>query len=218
MHITDTLQQLGVKYQIDIASVRSDAIQSLETIYSQFKDYARGSARQTLYEAYMARGRAYDASGQYDLEQRDFQRAAQIAQESPGSILRLFESQVSVANTMSKLGYYKDAVQIYQSAVEMSGIRGRTSSHQSQLLSQLDRADSLVAGGSYQAASRIYRDSLANITELYSTQTAQINSVEDLIKYTNQYNSTLEAILVANGWSQSDLSQISGEIQIPYLP
>ena len=69
-----------------------NAIESMTIVYLADPDYASGTARQTLYEAYMARARNNLIIGEYDLGLEDAQSAAVIAQESPDSLLRLYES------------------------------------------------------------------------------------------------------------------------------
>ena len=83
--------------QIYLASVDGFAardydtvIDGLEYVVGLDENYANGTARQTLYEAYIGRGQAEMAIGDYHFAIQDFQKAATLAQQIARCHLYLF--------------------------------------------------------------------------------------------------------------------------------
>ncbi|HEX9027630.1 MAG TPA: hypothetical protein VF823_00565, partial [Anaerolineales bacterium] len=120
--VQDDLARIYLKAQVDfVKSQWNDVITGLEQIYKNNPDYAVGTARQTLYEAYIARGDESLASGQYDASLTDFQRATVLVDETPDSQIPLYEVQLKVANLQGVLGDFERAVRIYKSAFDLGG-------------------------------------------------------------------------------------------------
>ncbi len=117
----------------------TQAITNLEAVYAQEPDYANGTTRQTLFEAYTARGKNGLASGDYLTALEDFQRAAVLAQDAPDSSLRLYEAQKMVAYTQGLLGNYQDAALIYKVAVEQSGLRNLAQLKDTEMANKISR-------------------------------------------------------------------------------
>jgi tetratricopeptide (TPR) repeat protein len=195
----------------------SDAIKNLELVYKADNEYADGTARQTLYEAYISRGNAGLAAGDYEDSLLDFQRAALIAQQGPDSILRLFEAQLKIADTNALLGSYKEAVQIYQAAIELGGLRAMAEEKKSKLTDSLAKADLLADVYSYKAAYQVYSSALHDITDLYKMDEVMVSNGDYLTMLARRYNSTVDAILAANNLhDESDLTP-NTKIRIPNL-
>ena len=84
------LAQTYIQAISDFSSSKWDSvIEQLEYVIDQDAGYASGTALQTLYDAYIARGSDFIASGEYALALEDFQRSAVLAQQLPdfGSII-----------------------------------------------------------------------------------------------------------------------------------
>lgn len=195
----------------------SDTIKGLETIYKEDRGYADGTARQTLYESYVARGNEGLASGEYENSLMDFQRAALIAQQSPDSILRLFEAQLKIADTTGLLGSYKEAVQIYQAAIDLGGLRTLADQKKSKLSVALEKADGLVNAYSYKSAYQVYSSSLHDIGDLYQMTDVVVSSGDYLTMLARRYNSTVEAILAANNLQDTTDLMPNTTLKIPSL-
>ena len=90
-------------------------INDLELVYEQDKDYAGGTASQTLYDAYMKRGRRSITNGEYELAIEDFQRAAEIADQSPAAIIHVYWSLIEMADVYGILGEYEKAESLISS-------------------------------------------------------------------------------------------------------
>ena len=105
----------------------TDVIAGLEVINSKDPDYATGTALQTLYEAYVARGDNRMKNSEYEFALEDFQRAVILAEEDPQAVLRLYEAQLKAADAQGAQDNYESAVLLYRSAVELSKLRLRAS-------------------------------------------------------------------------------------------
>jgi tetratricopeptide (TPR) repeat protein len=196
----------------------SDAILILEAIYQEEQEYANGTARQALYEAYIARGNDALAAGSYEAGLTDFQRAAVLAEEAPDSVLRLYEAQLKVAYALGLLGNYPDAVLIYRNAVLQSAFQARAAQQNASIASALGEAEALAEAGNYKIAYLRYRDVLRRSNEVYDYVTHVVEPGEYLTALARRYNSTVEAIAAANDIADPNNIIAGQEILIPTLP
>ena len=190
----------------------------MQQVYDKDPDYALGTARQTLYEAFVARARNNIVIGDYNDALDDAQNAALIAQESPDSLLRLYESQLLVAEAQGLLGNYRDAILIYQAALEFSDVGNRALTEKPSLAESIDYANSLNSKADYKAAFVAYRDALRLSGEVYLTVTHKVEEGDYLTKLARQYNTTVQAILDANDLTNRNKIDLGTELIIPTLP
>ena len=195
-----------------------NVIEIMSTVYQADPDYASGTSRQTLYEALVARSRTNFAIGDYTNALEDAQNAALIAQESPDSLLRLYESQLLVAEAHGLLSNFRDSVLIYQAAIELSDIGARALAENPALAEAIESASSLAVRGDYKAAYIAYRDALRKSGEVYIAVTHKVEEGEYLTQLARKYNTTVQAILDANGLTNRNRIELGDELIIPTLP
>jgi tetratricopeptide (TPR) repeat protein len=195
----------------------SKVIADLEIVYGEDPDYASGTCRQTLYEAYVARGKNGLASGDYMSALSDYQRAAVLALDAPDAGLRLYEAQLKVAYALGLTGNYQDAVLIYRENLNNSGVAERVITNR-ELQESIDQAKTSADAGNYERAYYLYRDTLEKSDLVYERTTYVVQKGEYVTMLARKYNSTVEAILEANGLS--DLSKVTENLVlvIPSLP
>jgi tetratricopeptide (TPR) repeat protein len=214
--------EMAVRYLAAIGSFSKgawdDAIDHLEFITAEEPGYADGTARQTLYEAYVARGNNRLVSGDFELALLDFQKGAVLAQQSPDSILRLFEAQLLVADTQGLLGNYKDSVRLYQAAIDLSGLGQLVQQIKGDLTVALDKASKLATRGDYKTAYQTYSSALHDISGLYQVNNVVVESGDYLTMLARRYNTTVTAILTANGISRASEIRANMTLKIPTLP
>lgn len=196
----------------------TQAINDLETVYLADKNYANGTARQTLFEAYTARGKNGLASGDYLGALDDFQRAAVLAQETAESVLMLFESQKMVAYAQGLLGNFQEAALIYKVAVDQSDLRNLARFKNTTLADQIGKADLAYNSGNYESAYNQYRQALESGVEVYDRVTYVVQKGEYITQLARKYNSTVEAILEANGLTDASKVTENRVLVIPSLP
>ncbi|HEX7974647.1 MAG TPA: LysM peptidoglycan-binding domain-containing protein, partial [Anaerolineales bacterium] len=218
----DDLARLYLKSQVDFVKGQwNDVITGLEQIYKNNPDYALGTSRQTLYEAYIARGDEFLASGQYDAALTDFQRATVLVDETPDSQIPLFQVQLKVADLQGVLGDFERAVRIYQSAFNLGGFNDLVKEQDPTFLSsKLTEAESYANWGNYKTSYRLYREIANKFAPKYQQLTHNFESGEYLTQLANRYHTTVEAILAANNIkSMNDIGAYSGKtIVIPVFP
>jgi tetratricopeptide (TPR) repeat protein len=195
-----------------------EVINALEAVIALDQNYADGTAHQTLYEAYVARGNIRLVSGDFELALTDFQQAAILAQQSPNSVLRLFEAQLLVADTFGLLGNYKDAVRLYQAAIELVGVNQLVQDKKSDLAIALKKADTLANRGDFKNSYPLYSASLHNLAELFKTMNVVIESGDYLTMLARRYNTTVSAIMAANDITRESDLKPNTILVIPTLP
>jgi tetratricopeptide (TPR) repeat protein len=193
-------------------------IAELDLVFREEPDYAEGAARQTLYEAYIARGKAQSAKGIYEAALADFQQAAVIAEQDPGSVQRLFEAQHRVAAAQSDLGNYEEAVLLYRSAIDRSGLALRVEENNPELVVLLDQADGYADARNFRLAAAAYREAVERSTETYQTVTHVVQLGEYLTFLAAKYQTTVSAIAQVNNIPDPNRVIAGQELLIPILP
>ncbi len=214
------MAQLFIKAQDDYTkSLWGDVISGLEFVIGEDPEYAGGTARFTLYEAYLARGDNSMASAQYDSALNDYQRAAVLAKQvSSKAPLQLYEAQIKVGDVQGVLGNYEAAVTTYREAIELIGLPTLLQKDEPGVYAQLQQAERYVGWNNYRYAYRTYRDITSRALPRTAIVTHSIQSGEYLTQLAKRYNTTVEAILLAN--QDLNLKKINPgqELVIPVLP
>jgi tetratricopeptide (TPR) repeat protein len=214
----------------------SEVISGLEIINAEEPDYALGTARQTLYEAYIARGDIWMGKGVYDEAMTDYQRASVLAKQDPEAILRLYEAHLKIAEVEGAQGNFETAVIHYRTAIDLSGLRDRllvTNSSQSASLLKAEKSAEEggfgVAYEEYRKALGIipgnaclsfgpYQDALSIARSSERIITHEVQAGEYLTMLANHYRSTVCAIVVANDLSDPDVILDGQVLLIPVHP
>ena len=199
-------------------SAYGDTITNMEFVISQEPGYANGAARQTLYEAFVARGDSAMAIGDFDSALEDFQRAAVIANEDPSSTGRLYEIQMRIAEAQGLIGDYDSAVRLYQSAIAMAGLQARANQYSSAMAAALVSADEFATQGNLREAFRNYREAVTWATQVFDVVVHVVTSDDYLSQLALDYNSTVNLIATANNLANPNIIIPGQELLIPILP
>lgn len=210
------LARLYLRAQANFAQSRwNEVIADMEDITERDADYAMGTARQTLYEAYLVRGDGQAASGQYEAALSDYQRAAVLAQQKSETVMNLYEVQIRIAAVHATLGNYENAVRLLQSAMELSGLRDRADQDDPAIALKLADADVYLAGENFQRAYRLYKEALSGIDTLYETITHIVVEGEYLTLIASRYRSTVSAIVEINDIANPNKIYVGQELLVP---
>lgn len=214
------LSQTFVQAISDFAASKwGSVIDQLEFVIEQQAGYADGTALQTLYDAYIARGSDYIASGEYALALDDFQRSAVLAQQLPDSEPLSFEAQVMIGEAQGSLNHFQQAVLIYQDALNTIGLRDRIVALQNTLTDNLVYADYLANAGDYQSAFYAYQKLISNRVKAYDQSIViTVKSGDYLTMLAHRYNTTVAAILSANNLNNQPRLTPNTQLIIPTLP
>jgi tetratricopeptide (TPR) repeat protein len=192
----------------------SAAIEDMSYVVGESKDYANGTARQILYEAYLARGDSQMASGLHEQAIEDYRAAAVLAEQDSGALFRLYEIQLKMAEAHSILGNYEDSVRLYRYAVEISRFRER---EKPALIAKIDEAENLAFTGNYRNAARNYNEAIQGIDRLYQNRVHVVELGQYLSQIAVIYGSTVSAIVDANGIENPNRIFAGQELNIPIL-
>ncbi|HSQ17055.1 MAG TPA: LysM peptidoglycan-binding domain-containing protein [Anaerolineales bacterium] len=197
----------------------SEVIDGLEYVVGLDENYANGTARQTLYEAYIGRGQAEMSVGNYAFAINDFQRAALLAQQDEDAVSTYFEAQILIAEAEGLAGNYFQAVQIYQTALFESEVRQSIFDGGTRLSIDLQTAEAAANSGNYQNAYILYRNILRDRYTAYdNTIVIRVKNGDYFTSLARQFNTTVAAILAANGLTNQDSLDPNSELIIPTLP
>jgi tetratricopeptide (TPR) repeat protein len=196
----------------------SGVIEALEIVIAVDPSYAQGTARQTLFDAYAARGDFQISVHLYEGALSDYERAAALAEQDSGAVLRLYEAHFKVAEAQGASGQFEAAVLHYRAAAELGNLRARGAEDNPAMLSALQDAERYAADGNFSVAYERYQRAvrLAN-----ANQVKKIHIVEEgeyLTLLASRYGSTVRAIALANGIENDNLIYAGQEILIPVLP
>jgi tetratricopeptide (TPR) repeat protein len=201
-----------------VSSSNSSAIEKLEFVYSQDPGYINGTARQTLYEAYVARGDNAMAIGDFDSALEDFQRAAVIANEDPTSRARLYEIQLKIAEAQGLMGDFESAVRLYAAAILIGDFQARAATYSSAMAAALTNASQFEGQGNFREAFRSYREAITWATQVFDVVVHVVESDDYLSQLALDYNSTVSLIAAANNLANPNIIIPGQELLIPILP
>lgn len=194
------------------------AIADMEYILSRDPGYAGGAARQTMYEAYVARGDSAMAIGNFDAALEDFQRAAVLANEDPSSRGRLYEIQMRIAEAHGLQGDHETAVKLYQSAIVFGDLEARAQQYSSAMAAALASADLYASQGNYREAFRSYREAVTWASQVFDVVLHVVTSDDYLSQLALDYNSTVNLIAEVNNLANPNIIIPGQELLIPILP
>lgn len=195
----------------------TEVIDVLELVITIEPEYAQGTARQSLYDAYVARGEDRMAGQLYPAALKDFERAVTIAQQDERAVLRLYEGELKVAETYGATGDFEAAVVHYRAATEWAGLALRDADNPA-MLAALQEAESYAARGNFGVAYERYRLAVRLATNSQTTRIHVVESGEYLTLLAGRYGSTVRAIVAANGIENQNLIHPGQELAIPVLP
>ncbi len=196
----------------------SEVITGLEIVIGADPSYAQGTARQTLYDAYVARGDAEMSLHLYDGALSDYDRAVTLAEQDPEAVLRLYEAQLKVGEAQGAKGSFEAAVLHYRAAAELGNLRERGAQDNPALLSVLQDAERYAANGNFSVAYERYRQAIRLATASQVKVIHVVQQGEYLTLLASRYGSTVRAIALANGIENYNLIFFGQQLLIPVMP
>lgn len=194
-----------------------DSIEVSTFAYSEASEYAGGTLRQLLYEAYSSLGWQWFADGESELALEAFQNAESIAQDDPDGRLRLFEAQLNVAMVMGQLEQYREGVSVFQLAVFLSNIKESASPEAVDVINTIFEAEISVFYNDFQGAYEKYQQALAD-TSVYSDNVEYIIQKGDyLVQIAREFLSTISAIKGNSNLSETGEIFLGQRIFVPVL-
>ncbi len=212
------LARLYLLSQQDFADGRwSDVVVDLQVVYAADKNYAKGAARQTLYEAYVARGSASMDMQQYDAALSDFQLAIALAQQDEQAVLGLYQAYVRAGDAYGAQKDFESAVLMYRKAAEAGKLTDRAPSNQG-LGQNLGAADDAVSKGNFSLAFEKYQAIFHGPDINLATVSHVVQPGEYLILIATHFHSTVDAIAQASKLQNASLIYTGQKLAIPVVP
>lgn len=191
-------------------------IENLKKLLASDPNYANGNAKVLLYEAYYALGRQYYAVGVYEDARRNLEEAEILAYENGFNQLKLFQVQMLLGDTISRMGDFANAVSYYQYALNSINAYSRASGD-ADLTAVLMEAEELAASGFTREAAASYYQIHQMISRIYTIKEVEAVDGTSMAFFADQNASTSEAIIEANGLPQSSVISFGRKIKVPTL-
>lgn len=194
------------------------AVDALQYVFELDPDFAAGTARQSLYEALMQRGRDYDATGAFTDALSDFQNAAATAATGDNFFSGVIEAELKVAEVLGRLGEYEQGISVYQSLlndIEALVYQGVANPALDARRAQLDSAASYANLRYYRSAYRVYADVIPEVLPPMVEFTHTVESGEYLTQIAKDYGTTVEKILEANKLGTSKRLRPGQQLIVP---
>ena len=192
------------------------AIEALKYVYDQDPEYAAGTSRQTLYEAFIARGQERLVGNEYQKALEDFKQAAAIAEEIGTPFLGVYDTQMKIAEAQGVLGNHQEAVLLYQNLLEAMNWSEDTLQNTPDLQAKLKQARDYTASKEYKMAFDLFQE-ITPFVLIASTSGEDyvIQAGDYLPSLANRYNTTIAAIARANDLNSLDPIQVGDKLFIP---
>jgi len=192
------------------------ALSNLELIYSVNPDYANGNVRLLLYETYYALGKYYYSERIYESALKNLEQAEILSLSDSENLLKLFQVQVLLGDTIEKMGNFQEAVSYYQSALNGIQVFQRLANYP-EIISKLTEAINSAEEGDYGGAFVTYKDILKGIDIVYSIPEIKIKEEGCLVFFANENLSTVDAILKANNLPDAMIITFQQNLLVPKI-
>ncbi len=173
------------------------AIANLNQVISVDANYANGNAKVLLYEAYYTLGKNKYASGSYQDARKNLEQAEILAWDQSKNIMKLFQVQALLGDTMAKAKDYKNAVSYYQHALNAINASRKLASF-SAINAKYAEANKLAGSGDFLNASAVYQDVLKGIGVVFSISDVEIREGVCLALFADKNLSAMDAVIEAN--------------------
>ncbi len=208
------LYQIAFQYYLDMNW--GLAIENLSQLITVDQNYANGNAKILLYEAYYALGNQFYLVGSYPDALTNLELAETLAYDDRTNLLKLFQVQMLLGDTVLKMGDHAKAVTYYQYALNAAGVKEKAAGDAG-LSSQMTEAEALVTAGDTREAAMIYYLIHQQISRIYKVKEVEATDGTCLAFLAAEYLSTSDAITSVNDLPKSSVITFGREIKIPTL-
>ncbi len=194
----------------------AQAVTKLEIVVSADKNFAGGNANALLYEAYYALGKQYFNAGIYVDARKYLEQAEILAWSDGNNLLKLFQVQVLLGDSIGKLDDFKNAVSYYQYALNAIQVQNKLGSN-SVLFNKYSQATTLAANEDYRAAFAIFQELLGEFEFVNTISEVEIGSGVCLALFASDNLSTLDAVLKANNLPKNMVISFGRILNVPSI-
>ena len=206
--------QIGFNNYIDMNW--EEAITNLDQLSPATSNYANGNASLLLFEAYYALGKQYSSVGLYLDAINKFGQAEILAWYDSGNLIKLFQVQVILGDTLGKINDYENAVSYYEYALNAIRDNKRLTNFPA-IVTKLDEANVLATSRKYEDAFKAFQEVLKDIDVVYSVSEIEISDGVCLALFANENLSTVDAVLEANNLPASMTVTFGQKLKVPKI-
>jgi tetratricopeptide (TPR) repeat protein len=192
------------------------AVTNLNQLLSADPNYANGNARILLFEAYYALGKQYFSAGTYQDARVSLEQAEILAKEDSENLMKLFQVQLLLGDTIGKMEAYMNAVSYYQHALDAIQVTPILEKHPT-ITVNISQANDLAINGNYQEAFIAYQEALKDINIIYTISEREIHDGVCLAFFANDNLSTVDAVLSANDLPMTMVITFGRNLKVPML-
>lgn len=190
------------------------AVTNFNQVLAADSNYANGNANVLLFEAYYALGKQYYSAGIYQDALNNLEQAEILAWDDDDNLMKLFQVQVLLGDTLGKMGDYQNAVSYYQYGLNAIRVVPRLTNHPA-IASIFDEAEYLAANGNYENAFAAFQEVLKDFDVVYSISELEISDGVILALFANENLSTTEAVIEANNLPREMIITFGRKLNVP---
>jgi len=192
------------------------SISNLSEILSTDDNFGDGNARILLFEAYFALGKQYYSAGLYQDALINLEQAEFLAWDDSENLLKLFQVQVLLGDTLGEMNDFEKAVSYYQYAFNAIGITPRLADHPFPLAKYSEAVDS-ASNQDYLNAFTAFQEVLDNVDFIYRITELEIGDGVCLALFANENLSTLDAVIELNDLGKTMVITYGRTLKIPMI-
>lgn len=192
------------------------AISNLNQLLSVDPNYAGGNASVLLFEAYYALGKQYTAARLFQDALNNFEQAEILVFDDRENLMRLFQVQIRIGDTLGQLNDYENAVSYYQYALDAIDFQQKVSSL-SNLAVQYSQANDFQINGDFESSFELFQELMTDIDIIYSVSEIEIEEGVCLALFASEYQSTMEAIIEANDLPRNMVITFGHTLNVPMI-
>ena len=192
------------------------AISNLNLILAVDENYANGNAKILLYEAYYAQGKQYNSLSLYQDARKNFEQAEILAWADSDNLMKLFQVQVLLGDTLGKMNDFENAVSYYKYALDAINFSQKISKFPA-LSKDYYEANNWLASKKFEESFASFQKVLKDIDLVYSISEMEISDGSCLAFFASENLSTVDAIIKANDLPKSMIVSFGRKLEVPRI-
>jgi tetratricopeptide (TPR) repeat protein len=192
------------------------AVTNLNQIISVDPNYANGNAKLLLYEAYYALGKQYNSLSLYQDARKNLEQAEILAWEDSSNLMKFFQVQVLLGNTLGQMNDYKNAVSYYKYALNAINVSQKLTKFPA-ITTKYDEANNLLTLGKFEDSFAAFQEVLKGIDIVYSISEIEISDGACLAFFANKNSSTVDAVIESNNLPKKMVVSFGRKLKVPKI-
>ncbi len=194
----------------------ASAISNLNQILAVDANYANGNANILLFEAYYAQGKQYNSLSLYQDARKNLEQAEILAWDDSENLLKLFQVQVLMGETIGKMSDYEAAVSYYKYALDAIKFPQNLAKYPA-LSKKYYEATNYQALKKYKESFTAFKEVLEGVDVVYATSEIEIPDGACLAFFASENLSTVDAVIEANNLPKSMVVSFGRKLQVPRI-